>query len=875
MKPIRLELCAFGPFKDVTVVDFTKFHGQLFLLTGETGAGKTSIFDAISFALYGEASGGRERRSGKSFRSDYASPETPTYVKFTFLEEGKLCTVTRSPEYERAKKRGSGTTVVGAEACLEIEGEERILTRSDDVDARICEIVGLDRRQFSRTVMIAQGDFLRILNAGSDERKAMFQNLFHTEIYARAEELLQQRNRECRLKRDELQQRARAAAARADCLPEFDKALTFQRTKEGAGEHPAAFLAALEEYNAVLFGKLKELAAEEQEAKNAVNALRLAIQAGEDHNGRLAERESLMRAVELSEAEATRRSREEAAVAAAQSALRIRPFEQTLIARRTEKSECEKRLALAENNEKTHTVAALNAENRLKQLTAEAEAAPALEEEARRLKLALVALAAHQKAAAAHERAKAQLAAARSSTLAAEGEYARLRDLFWLGQAGLLAETLQEGTPCPVCGATEHPCKAERPAETPTREELDRAEERQTLARDRFTGATGAFERAREALETATASLAEAGVDAGADCATLERDLQEKERAAKQLRRDLADATEQEREAAAKATAAKAALTAAIERQRAADEQERLAEGRFAEALAAGGFDDENAYRLAVCGEIELEKRRRALQAAQEKHQQTKGRLSQLEKSLGDRVAVDIETLKKEERAGSARLDALAADIRLRDRLHNVNESALAELRGILAEKQKNEESWTVVEDLYRTVGGVGATGRAKLSLEGYVQRYYFREVVAAANRRLTVLTDGNFVLRCREIAKDLRSRADLQLDVLDRSTGVWRDVSTLSGGESFMASLALAVGLSDVVQNRSSRVKLDMLFIDEGFGSLDQNTLQRALELLGRLSDGSRTIGIISHVAELRQHIDKKLVVTHTPTGSVLRTEA
>ena len=167
-----------------------------------------------------------------------------------------------------------------------------------------------------------------------------------------------------------------------------------------------------------------------------------------------------------------------------------------------------------------------------------------------------------------------------------------------------------------------------------------------------------------------------------------------------------------------------------------------------------------------------------------------------------------------------------------------------------------------------------GSGGRAKLSLEGYVQRYYFKEVIAAANRRLAVLTDGNFILRCRETAKDLKSRADLELDVLDRSTGAWRDVSTLSGGESFMASLALAVGLSDVVQNRSSRVRLDILFIDEGFGSLDEETLQRAMELLGRLSDGKRTVGVISHIAELRERISKKLIVTRTHSGSTVRAE-
>ena len=178
------------------------------------------------------------------------------------------------------------------------------------------------------------------------------------------------------------------------------------------------------------------------------------------------------------------------------------------------------------------------------------------------------------------------------------------------------------------------------------------------------------------------------------------------------------------------------------------------------------------------------------------------------------------------------------------------------------------------MDDLCRTVSGTGTAGRAKLSLESYVQRYYFKEVVSAANRRLQVLADGNFTLRCRALPRDLVRQSGLDLEVLDRSTGGWRDVNTLSGGESFLASLSLAVGLSDVVQNQNGRVRLEMLFIDEGFGSLDAGTLQRAMELLAKLSDGKRTIGVISHVEQLRECIDKKILVTHGSRGSELRTE-
>ena len=340
------------------------------------------------------------------------------------------------------------------------------------------------------------------------------------------------------------------------------------------------------------------------------------------------------------------------------------------------------------------------------------------------------------------------------------------------------------------------------------------------------------------------------------------------------LKKALEDAAKAERLATERLTATTAALHAAQTQQRAASDRLLEARDRFAKALAAAEFESESAYRASLCGERELERRLDALREAEELRQRAHGRLAQLEKQVGDRKAVDLRTLREEMQLLEARLETLRRRNHTADRVLSGNESALEELRSLTKQKEKNEESWIVLEDLYRTVGGVGKSGRAKLSLEGYVQRYYFREVIAAANRRLTVLTDGNFVLRCRETAKDLRSKADLDLEVLDRSTGAWRDVSTLSGGESFMASLALAVGLSDVVQNRSSSVRLDMLFIDEGFGSLDEETLRRAMDMLARLSDGKRTVGVISHVAELRERIDKKLVVTHTARGSIVRAE-
>ncbi|MBQ9098916.1 MAG: SMC family ATPase [Clostridia bacterium] len=874
MKPLRLEMCAFGPFRAETVIDFTPFHGQIFLLTGETGAGKTSIFDAISFALFGEASGGKERRSGKSFRSDYADADTPTYVKLTFSEKGKRYTVTRSPEYERPKKRGQGTTTKPAEATLLAEGDDRVLTRMDEVDAKIRAIIGLDRRQFSRTVMIAQGDFLRILNAGSDERKAMFQNLFHTEIYANAENKLREMNRDCRAKRDEMRMRIRTSAARAACLPDFERALTFERMRDQAAENTDAFSSVLEEYNDILSQRLAQHRSREQTLQKELEQLALCIKAAEEKNALLIERKALCEAPILSAESEAKMQAEREAIRVAHYALRIRPIELAFQMREREQSESREQLAKSEREQKEATVGAKNAQAALQMATEKALSIPEIEGEIRRLKAASLAISAYHKTAMRRETAIAELQIQHESALLAEKEYTALRDLFLCGQAGLLAETLRENEPCPVCGALAHPTPAKRPESTPTREALDAAEQRVHLAHERFNRATGLLERANESYEIALDALRECEASPDTDPNELEQALKDKTQAIESLKRALEKATDNERSAAQRYGAANAAFASAKERMSKAEAMAKEAHKTWLEALKAAGFTDDDAYRKAICNEQELEARERALQRSEEERQRLHGRLAQLEERLPDEKTVDLSGIVHYREEKKVELQSLQEAERAMDRILMSNRQILNELRALLAEKQKNEKHCIMVEDLYRTVGGVGALGRAKLSLEGYVQRYYFREVIAAANRRLTVLTDGNFVLRCRENAKDLRSKADLDLEVFDRSTGLWRDVSTLSGGESFMASLALAVGLSDVVQNRTSHVRLDILFIDEGFGSLDEGTLQRAMELLNRLSNGDRTIGVISHVAELRERIEKKLIVKHTPRGSVVTSE-
>lgn len=874
MKPLYLEMAAFGPFAARTTIDFSLFHGGIFLLTGETGAGKTSIFDAISFALYGEASGGKERRSGRSFRSDFAAPDVKTYVKFTFSQGGRTYTVERAPEYERPKARGEGTTKSVAIALLLAHEEDTLITGTDRVNARVTEIVGLDRAQFSRTVMIAQGDFLRILNAKSEERKAIFERLFHTEIYARAEALLRERATECAKRREELAARA-VSAAQAAKMPEDDpRYLTFSRAVDAAGEAPQQLAELLRIYRGELAAKLDALAADEETLRARIAENSLALRAARELNENIA-RLTTLRADPLlgKEAEAARAG-EEAALALARAALRVRTAERAMQQAASALESSLSATLAAEAAAKAAEEADLAARASLARITAEAAELPALAAALEALAAAEQALAARDAALKTAEAAEVHFAKTVAAAKQTAEAYAKLEAGYFLGQAGLLARGLREGVPCPVCGATAHPAPAALSDDTPDEEALRAARARADAAALARGEALAALTVANERVKKASEALTALGVAADSTAAEIAARRAEKTVLHTRLTDLLILATKDAERAAAELVIAAARLTAMREAESAARTAEDTAEAEFGACLAAAGFSHVNDYRAALLEEPVFEARAKALAEGKNRVAEARGAILLLDNAVAGRTPVELATFDTVGTALDGALAALGEQTKMLRDIATLNEHALAELDGVVRDRAALDADWGVLETVYATVSGKGRGGKGKLSLESYVQRYYFKAVIFAANRRLSVMTDGNFSLRIREVAKDLRSQTGLDLEVLDRSTGLWRDVSTLSGGESFMASLALAVGLSDVVQASSGGVQLDMLLIDEGFGSLDEATLARAMHLLSGLSDGKRTVGVISHVAELRERIDRKLIVTRTPTGSTVRTE-
>lgn len=455
-----------------------------------------------------------------------------------------------------------------------------------------------------------------------------------------------------------------------------------------------------------------------------------------------------------------------------------------------------------------------------------------------------------------------------------DAEYTAVKERFYASQAGLLAAELKEGQPCPVCGSTEHPAPACPASEPATKEQLERADGERRRAEARVHAAAAEAAKRQAELEAAKGRLEALGFTGGesaqeleGECARTRAEIQRREAAAKRARA--------ESEAALAALSrAKAALENAEKRRADIEAALEAQQAEFAAGLSALGFAGAEEYERAKMPARDMDALDAQLRARRERLRSLTDRLEALTEKLTGAERAELEALEATaaaaQRASRAAGEAAAA----MKSAAAADEEAIARIRELSARRAEAQRRWAVVKEVYDTVSGQ-VSRRVKISFETYVQQYYFKQVIAAANKRLTVLTDGMFVLRVKEEARNMRSQAGLDLDVLDRSTGLWRDVSTLSGGESFMASLALALGLADTVQSRSGGVRLDAMFIDEGFGTLDENSLRQAMELLTRLAGGRRLVGVISHMAELKERIDKKVVVTKSAAGSALRIEA
>ena len=872
MKPVKLVLSAFGPYAGQTEIDFRVFgETGIFLIAGDTGAGKTTIFDAISFALYGEASGGQERRKSKSFRSDYALPAQETYVELTFTHRNETWVIRRNPEYMRPKLIGEGTTKQTANATMHNIDTQEILFGVSDVSSRVHELLGLTQDQFTQTVMIAQGDFLKILNASSDNRKALFQKLFGTGMYAAVQQKLFEMNADCTKEQEALEQRIRIAAGKIN--PDADFAAREEMQLYCTDPKYADLL-----LNCLsqLIDKQRHERMQHEQQKNEADAtivqLISAIEQGKSINADFAALENAQSEFDLLCSRQTQMDDEANALQQARNAQNVLPNEMqvhsSIKALKEQQSDIDRLQPQLEEAQK----ALPETEKQLSEALMHQADIDMLQVEAEKLNACIPVLKLLASQTAKQKLLQAQFADLYRESTQADAAYTLAKESYYRSQAALLAATLQEGVPCPVCGSAQHPSPAQLTSDAVTKEQMEAADLKHRQASDRLRTAEADLSSASAALTATQSRLAELHIDESETESGLNRRISEKKALAAQYRSAIETCRTMHQQLEMTIARTTELLLAGRARLSSLEENVQAAQKLFAESLMRNSFADERSYQLAKLPENEVRRLDQSLQKFHADKKSLTDRIALLQEKLSGKERIDTFALEaqravlvEQKKAAEQREKALSGRIALHD-------DALKEIQSARRQLKRREEHFAIVRDLYDCCAGkAGGSRRAKITFEAYVQQYYFKQVVAAANKRLSVLTDNMFTLRCKEEARDRVRQSGLDLDVLDRSTGQWRDVSTLSGGESFLASLALALGLSDVVQGQSGAIRMEAMFIDEGFGTLDENALRNSLRVLGDLADGKRLIGIISHVHDLEERIDKQLVVTKALRGSTV----
>lgn len=912
MRPLHLTMTAFGPYADTKKLDMGKLGNDgLYLITGDTGAGKTTIFDAICYALYGRPSG--ENREEWMLRSTYADSDTKTEVRLVFSHREQTYEVARNPEYARKKQRGEGMTTEKANAEL-ILPDGVVVSGKKEVTAVIEELLGVDREQFTQIAMLAQGDFLKLLIAPTSERQEIFRRLFQTERYLNLQKKLSGEAKQlygnCQDLRKSMAQYIQGILCEEEnvLFLEVEKA----KKKELPIEKVLEILSELEQEDVEKARKIRENETKIDEELENVNAkigqaeqiekMQKELQeAGEQIQTLREERELAKQQREQAKKE--QEGTEEFLRQATEIHLELPKYEKV--------EELEKIIQNAGHSAKQIKTQLLEKDKGIKDLEIElekyrqelqmladtGELQEKLRHEIERLNekiQKIKQIKAKQKDLTEREsearEAQKQYLAADEAYKKEKQVYERMDQAYRDGQAGLLASRLVEDMPCPVCGSLSHPKLAELSSEVPHEEELKKAKmscerayenvnEKAKQANIYHTKATEAASHLTEELSQLFGKV----TDADEQIAALEKETKEKllkrqnelSEEEKRIQRKVwlekkipesETAYEKEKQSREELVASQIRATETLENAK-KQKQEIVADLSFSGYREAAQKEQE--IRISV--KKKQEKFDSADKGYQQKSQAVsamQGTIEGLQKAIETAEIIDLpEFLERQKTLMGKRtmLDEKMKEIHTRRKTNaSIQENISKNAGELLAQEKKY--AW--VNALSATANGT-LTAKDKISLETYVQMTYFDRIIYRANLRFMKMSDGQYELERVREAENKRSQSGLELCVIDHYNGTRRSVKSLSGGESFMASLSLALGLSDEVQESAGGIQIDTMFVDEGFGSLDtEKTLPLAYKALVGITEGHKLVGIISHVSELKEKIDKQIVVTKDTTG-------
>lgn len=910
MRPLKITMSAFGPYAGEVTLDMQKLgKSGIYLITGDTGAGKTTVFDAISYALYGEASG--NYRENTTLRSKYASADTPTFVELEFEYNNEIYKINRNPEYPRPNKRGEGFTKQSANAEL-VMPDGSVITKIKEVSAKVEEIIGINKNQFSQIAMIAQGDFRKLLNCETNERSKIFRKIFKTEPYHNIEIKLSSLFNELKRNREKEKSGIEQYINQLKCNENDTLSLELERAKSGdvliedviklAGEiinkdtleytktqkNIESINEEIEKINSNI--KLYEnqeatkkayakASAKLEELKTKRNECEKAYKSAEAQRERL---EDLTRKINLINSKMPKydelKSLENSINERTQSfeksnnLLKLKQQEITLL----EKEIDEKSKALEEVKGADLLAQKLTVQK--EEINKKAEALKELKTEIDRCKTEQKNL----------KNAQSFAKSALDEYGALENEYNQIYIAFFNEQAGIIADELKDGEPCPVCGSTSHPNLARKSENAPSQADVEsaqnlvkKAQEKADKARNTASALKSRFDEISANVKSAAKKLF--GTDDNVfddynsninalkkeyDCTlALLKTANEKFNLYQKLDKEIPKIQEKQKSLSDEIST--------LNTQKASDEA-FISENTKRVTSIKSELDFESAdlakdklkeyTNLSSDIKNAIEKSKNAFDDIKSKYDTQKGTKASLENALKEFKEIDLASLNEKSlklNEHKKDVDKTAKSLYSRIESNKLLVDDISEKRDILKEY---DDKYVWLKSLSETANG-DISGKEKITLETFVQMTYFDSIIRKANIRLLTMSDGQYELVRRSDAETLKKNEGLALDVIDHFNGSSRSVSTLSGGESFMASLCLALGLSDEIQSSNGGIKLDTMFVDEGFGSLDGEALDRALSALTSLSQGNRLVGIISHVDALRDRIDNKIVITKDRT--------
>lgn len=907
MRPLKLTMSAFGPYAGCISIDFTVFgRNGLYLISGDTGAGKTTIFDAITFALFGEPSG--TSRDAGMLRSKYADSRTATFVRLEFEYDGKTYVIERNPTYERPKERGEGMTVQGANATLWMPDGSAVAGLRN-VDSKIHDIIGIDRTQFSQIAMIAQGDFMKLLFSKTDERQKILRKIFRTDLFVKLQERLRadvnSLAAQCRQERAGISQyidgisceegcsmESQVAAARSgqagiedvtslleDLIREDDRNHE-ELLKEKSGEDAAVRRTDLrlkehEEYLKAI-SKIQEdekRLSEETEKLKELAAIRTETDRQKPESEKLAKEigrmgtflpqyrsvETLMK--DISDTEKEIASLWEALKSAADHEKKLNDVISSMKAEAEELSESGEMLLIARQDR----------ENLIKRIAD----LDSLSDSLGNLYRMRATLKKYQDA----------LMVRMAESKAAASEHTRAQELFLAEQAGILAMKLNEGDPCPVCGSLHHPDKAHLSGKVPTQKEVQELKHKAEELEAKVVKGSGICSEQQVRIdaesEMITGKMKELiGMEEIGDSSV------QKIKAETAEAREKMKKAEERIDVCAKRSARKAELSVLIPRNEAALKETvgKTAELKSRLSAYGSGLEARKEQMTSILEGLpfrtlnELEEKIRELSSAKErldrmadeaekkynecsrKAAMLKSGITAVREHIKESEVSDVEKEKESLRRAAEASAGLERKIKNVYARRCANSNILDNIRSKAVRLRELEKEYSWKSVLSKTANG-DLDSKEKIMLETYVLMEYFDRILARANTRLMSLSSGQYELKRRETASNNRSQSGLEINVVDHYNGSERRVESLSGGEQFKASLSLALGLSDEVQSSAGGIRIDTMFIDEGFGSLDEESLRLAMNTLGCLTEGNRLIGIISHVSALKD-IERQILV-------------